>query len=111
MELHETLQQAFGVPAIHSEYGMTELLSQAYSTGGGIYRCPPWMRILVRDEDDPYRLQTEGAGILCIADLANWNTCSFIETADVGRVYPDGSFEVLGRMDNSDIRGCSLLVV
>lgn len=111
MEMHKTLQQAFGVPAIHSEYGMTELLSQAYSIGEGIYRCPPWMRILVRDEDDPFQLQTEGAGILCIADLANWNTCSFIETADVGRVFPDGSFEVLGRMDYSDIRGCSLLVV
>jgi hypothetical protein len=111
MELHETLQNAFGVAAIHSEYGMTELLSQAYSTGEGRYRCPPWMRVLVRDEDDPFRLQSEGAGILCIADLANWNTCSFIETADVGRVHPDGSFEVLGRMDNSDVRGCSLLVM
>ncbi len=111
MELHETLRKAFGVEAIHSEYGMTELLSQAYSTGEGRYRCPPWMRVLVRDEDDPLRVQTEGAGILCIADLANWNTCSFLETADVGRVFPDGSFEVLGRMDNSDIRGCSLLVV
>jgi hypothetical protein len=110
-ELHEKLKGAFGVNAIHSEYGMTELLSQAYSKGEGIYRCPPWMRVFVRDEDDPLSVKTEGTGILCIIDLANLYSCSFIETADAGRVFPDGSFEVLGRVDNSDIRGCSLLMV
>jgi len=110
-ELHSILQAAFGVAFIHSEYGMTELMSQAYSKGDGRYQCPPWMRVYVRDEDDPFSIHTQGAGLLCIADLANVYSCSFIETADVGRVFADGSFEVLGRMDNSDIRGCSLLVV
>jgi hypothetical protein len=111
MELHAMLKKAFRLNAIHSEYGMTELMSQAYSMGEGRYRCPPWMRVLVRDEDDPFSVKETGAGILCIIDLANLYSCAFIETADVGRVYPDGSFEVLGRIDNSDIRGCSLLVV
>ena len=110
-ELHATLQAAFDVPVIHSEYGMTELMSQAYSKGEGRYHCPPWMRVFVRDEDDPFSLHSKGAGLLCIADLANVYSCSFIETADAAMVYEDGSFEVLGRMDNSDIRGCSLLVV
>lgn len=110
-ELHGILQNAFELPFIHSEYGMTELMSQAYSKGGGRYQCPPWMRVLVREEDDPLALHSTGAGLLCIADLANVYSCSFIETSDVGRVFEDGSFEVLGRMDNSDIRGCSLLVV
>jgi hypothetical protein len=111
MELHQILTEAFGLDVIHSEYGMTELLSQAYSKGEGRYYCPPWMRVLVREEDDPFSVKETGAGILCIIDLANMYSCSFIETADVGRVYADGSFEVLGRIDNSDIRGCSLLVV
>ncbi len=111
MELHQTLQQAFSVPAIHSEYGMTELLSQGYSLGDGLYRCPPWMKVLVRAEDDPRKVSATGSGLLCIIDLANIYSCAFIETGDIGKVYPDGSFEVLGRMDNSDIRGCSLLVV
>jgi phenylacetate-coenzyme A ligase PaaK-like adenylate-forming protein len=111
MEMHHILKGAFGLDAIHSEYGMTELLSQAYSKGEGLYHCPPWMRVLVREEDDPFSVKDTGAGILCIIDLANIYSCSFIETADVGRVYEDGSFEVLGRIDNSDIRGCSLLVV
>ncbi len=111
MELHETLQNAFSVDVIHSEYGMTELLSQGYSKGNGLYRCPPWMQVRVRAEDDPRKISRQGAGLLCIIDLANVYSCSFIETADVGKVYPDGRFEVLGRMDNSDIRGCSLLVV
>jgi hypothetical protein len=110
-ELHDKLQKAFGVLTIHSEFGMTELMSQAYSTGGGRYQCPPWMRVFVRDEDDPFSVHSQGSGLLCIADLANLFSCSFIETSDVGRVFEDGSFEVLGRMDNSDIRGCSLLVV
>ena len=111
MELHGLLKDAFGVPTIHSEYGMTELLSQAYSAGDGLFRCPPWMRVLVRDEDDPRMVKATGSGMLCIVDLANLYSCSFIETADVGKVYEDGHFEVLGRLDQSDIRGCSLLVV
>lgn len=111
MELHGILKDAFGVQDIHSEYGMTELLSQAYSLGEGLYRCPPWMQVLVREEDDPGSVKCTGAGLLCVADLANLHSCSFIETADAGRVYADGSFEVLGRIDQSDIRGCSLLVV
>jgi hypothetical protein len=90
---------------------MTELLSQAYAKAGGRYQPPPWMRVLVRSEEDPFALSETGAGILCIIDLANVYSCSFIETQDVGRVHADGSFEVLGRLDNSDIRGCSLLVL
>ncbi len=109
-ELHGVLKAAFKVSSIHSEYGMTEILSQAYSKGEGIYYCPPWMRVLVREEDDPFSVKEEGSGILCIIDLANLYSCSFIETADAGCVFPDGSFEVLGRIDHSDIRGCSLLV-
>ena len=110
-EVHDTLTHNLGVETIHSEYGMTELLSQAYSFGKGIYRCPPWMKVLVRSEDDPMSISTQGKGILNIIDLANLYSCSFIATEDVGIVYPDGSFEVLGRLDSSDIRGCSLLVV
>ncbi len=109
-ELHQKLQAAFEVHSIHSEYGMTELMSQAYSKGEGRYVCPPWMRVFVREEDDPFAVHETGAGLLCMADLANLYSCAFIETADVGRVFEDGSFEVLGRMDHSDIRGCSLLV-
>jgi hypothetical protein len=111
MELHTILKDAFDVPSIHSEYGMTEMMSQAYSKGEGRYHCPPWTKVLVRADDDPMEVHETGAGILCIADLANVYSCAFIETADVGRVFEDGSFEVLGRLDNSDIRGCSLLVV
>ncbi len=110
-ELHSILKMAFSVQNIHSEYGMTELLSQAYSKGEGIYECPPWMRAFVREEDDPFSIKSHGAGILCMADLANLYSCSFIETADAGRVFPDGSFEVLGRIDHSDIRGCSLMII
>lgn len=110
-ELHEQLQEAFQVPAIHSEYGMTELLSQAYSKGHGRYHPPAWMKVLVRSEEDPFELHSTGAGLLLVIDLANIHSCCFIETQDVGRVYDDGSFEVLGRMDNSDIRGCSLLLL
>jgi hypothetical protein len=110
-EVHEQLKAAFKVPAIHSEYGMTELMSQAYSKGNGIYQPPPWMKVLVRNEEEPFAVNETGAGILCIIDLGNIDSCAFIETEDVGRVYADGSFEVLGRIDNSDIRGCSLLVV
>jgi len=110
-ELHGVLTKKFGVQVIHSEYGMTELLSQAYSSGEGIYRPVPWMKMLVREEDDPLSLQESGEGLLNIIDLANRDSCAFIATDDVVRLLPDGSFEVLGRMDNSDIRGCSLLAV
>jgi len=111
-ELHAILKQGFGVPVIHSEYGMTELLSQAWSTGKGIYRCPPWMQVLVRDPNDPFeRLGTGRTGGVDVIDLANIASCPFIATQDLGRVAADGSFEVLGRFDFSDLRGCNLLVV
>ena len=109
--LHTYLADGFGVQTIHSEYGMTELLSQAYSKGEGIYTCPPWMKVLVADESDPMALNATGRGVLHIIDLANFNSCAFIATEDVGMVYADGSFEVLGRLDQSARRGCSLLVV
>jgi len=110
-EVHAALIKSFGVSTIHSEYGMTELLSQAYSKGNGRFYCPPWMRVFVRDEEDPLIVKEKGRGVLNIIDLANIDSCSFIATDDVGIVYEDGSFEVHGRIDNSDIRGCSLLVV
>ncbi len=111
-ELHAILKQAFEVPTIHSEYGMTELLSQAWSVGHGTYRCPPWMQILVRDPNDPFeRLGTGRTGGVDVIDLANVTSCPFIATQDLGRVATDGSFEVLGRFDFSDLRGCNLLVV
>jgi len=110
-ELHAVLKAAFSVPVIHSEYGMTELLSQAYSKGEGIYQSPPWMKILLRDDEDPLRVITSGSGVVNVIDLANIHSCSFIATDDAGKVYPDGSFEILGRVDESDMRGCSLLVV
>lgn len=110
-ELHSILCNSFGVNAIHSEYGMTELLSQAYSSGNGIFRCPPWMKILVRDPYDPLNSKsTLSSGVINVIDLANVNSCSFIQTQDMGKLYADGSFEVLGRMDNAPIRGCNLLV-
>lgn len=110
MELHEKLCSGFGVAKIHSEYGMTELLSQAWSAGDGIFRCPPWMRVLIADTNDPLSyIETGRTGGINIIDLANFHSCSFLATQDLGRVFDDGSFEVLGRFDNSDIRGCSLL--
>ncbi|HTD40949.1 MAG TPA: hypothetical protein VK671_10040 [Mucilaginibacter sp.] len=110
-ELHQTLCNGFGVNAIHSEYGMTELLSQAYSNGNGIFNCPPWMKIITRDTNDPVTtLDNDKTGGINVIDLANMNSCSFIATQDLGKVYADGSFEVLGRFDNSDIRGCNLLI-
>jgi len=110
-ELHQTLCKGFGVKSIHSEYGMTELLSQAYSKGEGIFNCPPWMKIITRDTNDPMTVLDRGqTGGINVIDLANINSCSFIATQDLGKVYADGSFEVLGRFDNSDIRGCNLLV-
>lgn len=143
-QVHSILQKAFHVPVIHSEYGMTELLSQAYSKGNGVFNCPPWMKVLVRDDEDPLDVQSgvmsyelgvmssePGTGLLTprsqltthhsplttltgalnIIDLANIYSCSFIATDDAGKIYSDGSFEVLGRMDGSDLRGCSLMVV
>jgi phenylacetate-coenzyme A ligase PaaK-like adenylate-forming protein len=117
-EVHNKLKRAFSVGSIHSEYGMTELLSQAYSKGNGIFECPPWMKVLVRDEDDPLNLQrpdyamqqSEKRGVLNVIDLANVWSCSFIATEDAGKVFEDGTFEVQGRVDNSDIRGCNLLI-
>lgn len=109
-EVHELLCNRLGLQQVHSEYGMTELLSQAYAGKEGIFHCPPWMKVLVRDEEDPLQIKTEGRGILNIIDLANLYSCSFIATDDVGIIHADGSFEVHGRVDNSDIRGCSLLV-
>lgn len=111
-ELHSVLKKGFGVSDIHSEYGMTELLSQAYSKGNGIFNCPPWMRVLTRDTEDALSLlNNEKSGGLNVIDLANKNSCSFIATQDLGKVYKDGSFEVIGRFDNSDIRGCNLMVL
>lgn len=110
-EVHTILKNAFQINEVHSEYGMTELLSQAYSTGNGRFICPPWMKVVVRSEDDPLQINLTGRGVLNIIDLANLYSCSFIATDDVGTVYEDGSFEVHGRMDNSDVRGCSLMVV
>jgi acyl-coenzyme A synthetase/AMP-(fatty) acid ligase len=110
-EMHRVLKRSFGVSTIHSEYGMTELLSQAYSRGEGIFNCPPWMKMLVRDDEDPFSVNTQGSGAINIIDLANIYSCSFIATDDVGKIYPDGGFEILGRMDGSDLRGCSLLAL
>jgi phenylacetate-coenzyme A ligase PaaK-like adenylate-forming protein len=111
-ELHEQLCQGFGVTAIHSEYGMTELLSQAYSLGNGVFECPSWMQILVRDTEDALTYVSNGkTGGINVIDLANINSCSFIATQDLGKKKPNNSFEVLGRFDNSDIRGCNLMVL
>ena len=110
-ELHQTLSNAYGVDLIHSEYGMTELLSQAYSKGNGRFSTPHWMRVFCRDIEDPFSLTNNGkTGGLNIIDLANINSCAFIATQDLGRVFSDQSFEVLGRFEQSDIRGCNLLV-
>ena len=111
-ELHEILCNGFGVSSIHSEYGMTELLSQAYSLGNGIFECPNWMNILIRDTEDALTYVSTGkTGGINVIDLANINSCSFIATQDLGKKYPNNSFEVLGRFDNSDIRGCNLMVL
>lgn len=110
--LHKNLCNGFGVNKIHSEYGMTELLSQAYSKGNGFFKTPPWMKILIRDTEDALTIlphnQTGGINVI---DLANVNSCSFIATQDLGKTYSDDSFEILGRFDNSDIRGCNLMVI
>lgn len=110
-ELHEQLCQGFGVSHIHSEYGMTELLSQAYSKGKGIFSCPPWMQICIRDTNDPLSYLPSGkSGGINVIDLANVHSCSFIATQDLGKLIGPNQFEVLGRFDASDIRGCNLLV-
>ena len=111
-ELHQILQNGFGEGAIHSEYGMTELLSQGYSKGNGIFETPSWMRILTRDTEDALTILPTGkAGGINIIDLANYNSCSFLATQDLGKVYQNGTFEIIGRFDNSDIRGCNLMVL
>ena len=116
--VHQQLMQQSGLADIHSEYGMTELLSQAYSKTAGIFNCPPWMKVMVRAADDPFAIilpeKIKGSffsGAINVVDLANLNSCSFIATDDMGKLYPDGSFEVLGRVDNSDIRGCGLMLL
>ena len=113
-QVHAILKKAFHLSSIHSEYGMTELLSQAYSKGEGIFHNPPWMQIMIRDEEDPLQIRLpekdrQTSGAINVIDLANIYSCSFIAADDVGKIYADGSFEVLGRMDNSDLRGCSLM--
>ena len=111
-EIHNYLKQQLGVTQIHSEYGMTELLSQAYSEGNGTFSCPPWMQIVITDPNDPFCILPIGkAGIINVIDLANVASCAFIQTQDLGRLLPDGQFEVLGRMDYSETRGCNLMYV
>lgn len=111
-ELHNILKKGLGVKKIHSEYGMTELLSQGYSKGHGIFQTPPWMKIITRDTEDPLTIQPNGkTGGINVIDLANVYSCSFIATQDLGKTHPDGTFEVLGRFDDSDIRGCNLMVL
>ena len=110
-DLHEQLIKNLNVHSIHSEYGMTELLSQAYAFKNGLFHCPPWMRVFTREINDPFSMVPDGQqGVINIIDLANIHSCAFIATEDLGRVYPDGTFEVLGRLDNSDMRGCNLLI-
>ncbi len=110
-ELHQLLKAHLGTSNIHSEYGMTELLSQAYAIKEGVFKCPPWMKVMVAEEEDPTAIKETGRGVLHIIDLANIYSCSFIATEDIGEVFEDGSFTVLGRLDASARRGCSLLVV
>ncbi|HYV95705.1 MAG TPA: acyl transferase [Chitinophagales bacterium] len=109
-ELHTTLKNSFHTKKIYSEYGMTELLSQAYSPGDGKFLTPPWMKVLIRDVNDPLQVAEENAtGAINIIDFANLDSCSFIATDDVGKMNDDGTFEVMGRMDHSDVRGCNLM--
>jgi phenylacetate-coenzyme A ligase PaaK-like adenylate-forming protein len=110
-EVHELLCKGFGLKQIHSEYGMTELLSQAYSSGNGIYKTPPWMKVLIRDSNDPLSLVGDNiTGGINVIDLANLYSCAFIAVQDLGKTSPDGTFEVLGRFDQSQMRGCNLMV-
>lgn len=108
-EVHAILKDAWHLDSVHAEYGMTELLSQAYSKQQGIFECPSWMQVLVRDEDEPCNVQNTGRGLINVIDLANIYSCSFIAADDIAQVHADGRFEVLGRRDNSDLRGCSLM--
>ena len=110
-ELHQLLREHLGTSTIHSEYGMTELLSQAYAIKEGVFKCPPWMKVMVAEEEDPTAIKETGRGVLHIIDLASIYSCCFIATEDIGEVFEDGSFTVLGRLDASARRGCSLLVV
>lgn len=117
-QVHAELRENLGLNLVHSEYGMTELLSQAYSKGDGIFHCPSWMKVLLRQEDDPFDVRRTDQqnskalnGVINVIDLANMYSCAFIATDDMGRLYDNGSFEVMGRMDNSDVRGCSLMTV
>lgn len=109
-ELHHILKQNLGIKQVHSEYGMTELLSQAYSQKKGVFHTPPWMQVFVRNPNDPFDVKPNGKGCLNIIDLANQNSCAFVATDDLGEVHSDGSFEVLGRFDAADVRGCNLMV-
>jgi phenylacetate-coenzyme A ligase PaaK-like adenylate-forming protein len=110
-ELHQYLKQNFAISAIHSEYGMTELLSQAYSKQDGIFECSPWMKVFIRDMKDPFSyVSVKKSGGVNVMDLANINSCSFIETKDLGRMVDNTHFEILGRFDNSDLRGCNLMI-
>lgn len=109
-EIHQVLKTKFSIARVHSEYGMTELLSQAYSRGDGRFACPPWMKIVITDLQDPFCMMPVGkAGLINVIDLANVDSCAFIQTSDIGRLHPDGTFEVLGRMDHSEVRGCNLM--
>lgn len=109
-EIHQFLKEQLGVSTIHSEYGMTELLSQAYSKGDGIFQCPPWMKVVITDATDPLCALPQGkTGIINVIDLANIDSCAFIQTQDLGRITPEGYFEVLGRLDFSETRGCNLM--
>lgn len=111
-ELHQQLCEGFGVTKIHSEYGMTELLSQGYSKGNGIFETPPWMKLFTRDPEDALTIQPNGkSGGINVIDLANINSCSFIATQDLGKIHTDETFEIIGRFDHSDIRGCNLMVL
>lgn len=110
-EVHSIIREQLAVPVVHSEYGMTELLSQAYSFGDGLFKAVPWMKVLLRDEDDPLKVFEQGRGLINVIDFANIHSCSFIATDDAGRIDDEGRFEVIGRHDNSDVRGCSLMVM
>jgi hypothetical protein len=109
-EVHEILKSAFGLENIASEYGMTELLSQAYSLGDGIFRTPAWMRVYIREATDPLNVYERGKGALNVIDLANMHSCPFIATQDLAHIHQDHSFEVIGRMDDAEVRGCNLMV-
>ena len=110
-ELHKLVENGFAIKEVHSEYGMTELLSQGYSKGNGVFETPPWLKVLTRDTEDALTIQQfEKTGGINVIDLANYNSCSFIATQDLGKVHKNGTFEIMGRFDNSDIRGCNLMV-